>query len=196
MRSILTLGLVAFAALVAGCQVVGYAGNPNFDNPFVNDTIGPQDLDFPKVLKFPDETMFFLAMYDGKPRSDLDLLSIRCGALDSGQLIIRASLENQGKDPITPDWFRSGELSAVRVAAVVTTANGDQERVDVSSMQVLTVAGVINMDLGPTQAMASEVVRVDVVADPNRVVPDPLRDNNVLSWQGSMKTVASCNVDR
>ena len=61
---------------------------------------------------------------------------------------------------------------------------------------MLTVAGVINMDLGPTQAMASEVVRVDVVADPNRVVPDPLRDNNVLSWQGSMKTVASCNVDR
>jgi hypothetical protein len=195
MRSILTLGLAAFAALVAGCQVVGYAGNPNFDNPFVNDTIGPQELYFPSVLKFPDETMFFFAMYDGAPRSDLELLSIRCGA-DQGHLIIRARLENQGKDAVAPDWFRSGELSAVRVAALITTADGAQERVDTSSAQVLTVAGIIDMDLGPTQALASDVVRVDVVADPNRVVPDPLRDNNVLSWQGSMNTAAQCDMSR
>ena len=46
MRSMLTLGLVAFAALVAGCQVVGYEGNSNFSNPFQNDTIGPQDRTF------------------------------------------------------------------------------------------------------------------------------------------------------
>ena len=28
--------------------------------------------------------------------------------------------------------------------------------------------------------------RIDVEADPDRVVPDPLRDNNTLTWQGTM----------
>ena len=48
----------------------------------------------------------------------------------------------------------------------------------------------------PDAGMASEVVRIDVVADPDRVVPDPLRDNNVLSWQGNMRPLPDCSVDR
>ena len=32
-------------------------------------------------------------------------------------------------------------------------------------------------------------MRIDVVADPDRVVPDPLRDNNVLSWRGACAPV-------
>jgi hypothetical protein len=40
-------------------------------------------------------------------------------------------------------------------------------------------------------------VRIDVVADPDRIVPDPLRDNNVLSWTGTMQpTSPQCTVMR
>jgi hypothetical protein len=64
-------------------------------------------------------------------------------------------------------------------------------------MQPLTVAGIINLSMPPTQARAPDVVRIDMVADPDRVVPDPLRDNNVLSWQGTMQPGAvQCTVDR
>jgi hypothetical protein len=55
----------------------------------------------------------------------------------------------------------------------------------------LSVAKQVEMKFTPTQALASDVVRIDVVADPDRVVPDPLRDNNVLSWRGSMRAGAS-----
>lgn len=198
MRWIMTVGLVALAALAGGCQVVGYAGNPNFDDPFRNDLIGPTTPPFPMVLYFPDDTMYFFPTYgDGRPRSDLDLLGMRCLADGDGHLLMSAFLENQGPSPIAPNWFSVGRASAVRVAAVVTTRDGARERVDASSMQPLTAAGIINVAMPPTQARAPDVVRIDMVADPDRVVPDPLRDNNVLSWQGTMQPGAvQCTVDR
>jgi hypothetical protein len=198
MRWITSLGIVALAALAAGCQVVGYAGNPNFDNPFVNDLISPTTPPFPVVFNFPDDTMFFFPIYgDGKRISDLDLLGMRCLADGDGHLLMSAFLENQGSSPVTPNWFSVGGASAVRVAAVVTTRDGARERVDATSMQPLTVAGIVNLAMPPTQARAPDVVRIDMVADPDRVVPDPLRDNNVLSWQGTMQPGAvQCTVDR
>jgi hypothetical protein len=197
MRWIVPLGLVALAALVAGCQVVGYAGNPNFDDPFQNDLIGPTQQNFPLVLQFPDETDYFFPLYSGRPVSDLDLLGMRCAANSDGRLVVTAFLENQGSSPIAPNLFTNGEAGAIRVAARVTTADGATERVDAASVQALTVAGIVNMSMNATQAQAVSVVRIDVVADPNRVVPDPLRDNNVLSWQGTMQSGAvQCTVDR
>jgi hypothetical protein len=198
MRWIMTVGLVALAALAAGCQVVGYAGNPNFDNPFVNDTISPTTPPFPAVFYFPDDTMFFFPIYgDGRPRSDLDLLGLRCLSDGGGHLLVSAFIENQGPSPITPNWFSVGSPGAVRVAAVVTTRDGARERVDGTSMQPVTVAGIVNLAMAPTQVQATDVVRIDMIADPDRVVPDPLRDNNVLSWQGTMQPGAvQCTVDR
>jgi len=198
MRWIMTVGLVALAALAAGCQVVGYAGNPNFDDPFQNDLIGPTTPPFPIVLNFPDDTMYFFPIFgDGRRKSDLDLLGMRCLADGDGHLLMSAFLENQGFSPVTPNWFSIGQASAVRVAAVVTTRDGARERVDATSMQPLTVAGIVNLSMPPTQARAPDVVRIDMVADPDRVVPDPLRDNNVLSWQGTMQPGAvQCTVDR
>jgi len=195
MRSIVTLGLAALAALVAGCQVVGYAGNTNFDNPFVNDTIGARPYNFPIVLSFPDDTMYFFPIYEGAPRSDLEVLAMRCFPSDGGRVVVSATIENQGSSPIAPDWFRSGELDAIRVVAIVTKSDGSRERVDASTMLPLTVAGKTTLSMAP-YAQASDVVRIDVIADPDHVVPDPLRDNNVLSWQGSMKTAADCSVNR
>lgn len=198
MRWIVTVGLVALAALAAGCQVVGYAGNPNFDDPFQNDLIGPTTPPFPIVLYFPDDTMYFFPIYgDGRLRSDLDLLGMRCAAAGDGSLVVSAFLENQGFSPVAPNWFSVGKAGAIRIAAVVTTRDGARELVDVKSMQPLTVAGIVNLKMTPTQAQAADVVRIDMVADPDRVVPDPLRDNNVLSWEGTMQAGAvQCTVDR
>jgi hypothetical protein len=199
MRLILTLVLAALTALLGGCccRVIGYAGNPNFSDPFENDLIGPTTPNFPVALNFPDETMFFFPIFDDRRSSDLALIGMRCSALDDGRLVVTARLENLGSSPITADPFRSGELSALRVAAVVTTANGGWERVDGTSMLPLTVAGTVDMSMAPTVASASDVVRIDVIADPGRVVPDPLRDNNVLSWQGSLRPDApDCKIER
>jgi len=197
MRWILTVWLAVLAALAAGCQYVGYAGNPNFDDPFKNDLIGPTQQNFPLVLQFPDETDWGFPLYSGRPTSDLDLLGVRCAALGDGRLVVSAFLENQGWSPVTPNWFSIGSPGAIRIAARVTTADGATEFVDVRSMQALTVAGIVNLKMNPTQAQAANVVRIDVVADPDRVVPDPLRDNNVLSWQGTMQPGAvQCSVDR
>jgi hypothetical protein len=195
MRAIMTLGLVVLAALSAGCQVVGYAGNPNFDNPFVNDTIGPHQTNFPWVLKFPDDTMYFFPIYNDERRSDLTVLAMRCSQ-DDGRLVVNARVQNLGSSPIVPDWFTSGELGAIRVVAIATSTDGTRERRDFASQQALTVAAALDVSF-PMQTFASDVVRVDVVADPDRVVPDPLRDNNVLTWQRGMGPgAAECNVLR
>jgi hypothetical protein len=187
MRSIIALGLAALAALLAGCQVVGYAGNPGFDNPFVNDTIGPTAEPFPTVFYFPDNTMYFFPIYgNGRPVSDLDLLAFRCAARNDGRLVVTALVENLGTTPVAPDWFRAGDLGAVRVAALVTTRSGERERINSTTYVPMTVGNPIEMTFTPTNAMVSDIVRIDMVADPDRVVPDPLRDNNVLSWQGTM----------
>jgi hypothetical protein len=136
--------------------------------------------------------MYFFPIYGtGRPVSDLDLLAFRCAASPDGRLLVTALLENQGSDPIASDWFRSGDLGSVRVAAMVTSANGTREQVDARMYVPLSVAKQVEMKFTPTQALASDVVRIDVVADPDRVVPDPLRDNNVLSWRGSMRAGAS-----
>jgi hypothetical protein len=195
MRSIVTLGLAALAALVAGCQAVGYAGNPNFDDPFVNDTIGARPYNFPIVLNFPDDTMYFFPIYDGAPRSDLELLAIRCTQLPDGHVVVSATIENQGSSPIAPDWFRSGELDAIRVATFVTRVDGGRERVDATTMIPMTVAGKTTLSMTPF-TYANDVARLDVIADPNRVVPDPLRVNNVLSWQGDLRAAPDCAVTR
>jgi hypothetical protein len=156
----------------------------------VNDTIGPTSPPFPLVFYFPDNTMYFLPIYGtGRPVSDLDLLAFRCAANPDGRLVVTALIENQGSDPIASDWFRSGDLGSVRVAATVTSANGTRERISAAMYSPLSVAKQVEMKFRPTDALASDVVRIDVVADPDRVVPDPLRDNNVLSWRGACAPV-------
>ncbi|HVP88798.1 MAG TPA: hypothetical protein VMU79_12045 [Casimicrobiaceae bacterium] len=198
MRSILTLILVALTALLTGCccRVIGYEGNPNFSDPFQNDLIGPTTPNFPIALNFPDETMFFFPMYDDRRSSDLAVVAMQCSRAGDG-VVVTARVENLGSSPIAPEPFRSGELSALRVSAIVTTANGARERLDGASMLPLTVSGTLDMSMGPTLAAASDIVRIDVIADPARIVPDPLRDNNVLSWQGSLRPDApDCKIER
>jgi hypothetical protein len=102
-----------------------------------------------------------------------------------------------GADIITNTPLLSGDMAAFRVSAIVTTADGGHESVSAAQVVPLTVASTVTLALNSTLAYAEDVTRIDVVADPDRVVPDPIRDNNVLTWQGRMSTATTgCSVER
>ena len=197
MRSIVVLMLAGIAALLGGCQVTGYYSNGRYASSIYTDDIQPRKVYFPTVLKFPDDTMFFYPMSDDPPHADLNLTSIACYAQRDGALLVTASVRNQGSAIVPAIPLMTGDLGAFRIAAVVRTAGGAQERLDVVQTVPMTVARTVSFVLGPTLAPASEVVAIDVVVDPDRVVPDPLRDNNVLSWRGTMQSAnPQCAVAR
>ena len=196
MRRIAQWGLIAAVTLLAGCQIRPYGENQRFatwsdaDHP-------PRVVRFPTMLVFPDETMFFYPIYDNVPRADLNLRAISCTRRDDGTLVVTARVQNMGADIIANTPLLTGDLGAFRVAATVTTAGGARE--DVAAVQIvpLTVASTVSLALSPTLVQASEVTRIDVVADPDRIVPDPIRENNRLSWEGRMDSAgAQCNVER
>jgi hypothetical protein len=60
----------------------------------------------------------------------------------------------------------------------------------------MSVSSAFNLDLSQTRYFpASSAVEVRV--DPDQVVPDPVRTNNVLVWRGTMNADApSCDVKR
>jgi hypothetical protein len=196
MRSIAQWGLIAAVTLLAGCQIRPYGENQRFTT-WSDADIQPRVVRFPTLLTFPDETMFFYPIYDSLPRADLNLRAISCTRRDDGTLVVTARVQNMGADIITNTALLTGDLGAFRVAATVTTADGARE--DVSAVQVvpLTVTSTASLALNSTRVQAADVTRIDVVADPDRIVPDPVRDNNSLSWVGRMdSTSAQCNVER
>ena len=102
-----------------------------------------------------------------------------------------------GADIITNTALLTGDFASFRVLATVTGANGVREEVSTAQIVPLTVASTVSLAMNPTRFQAADVTRIDVVADPDRIVPDPIRDNNVLSWQGRMGPPgAQCNVER
>ena len=197
MRSMTVLMLAGTAALLSGCQFAGYYPNGRYASSMYTEDIPPRKVYFPTVLKFPDDTMFFYPASEDPPHADLNLTSIGCYVQGDGALLVTASVRNQGSAVVPAIPFMTGDLGAFRVAAVVRTAGGAQERVDAVQVLPMTVARTVSFVLGPTRARASEVVGIDVVVDPDRVVPDPLRDNNVLSWRGTMQGASpQCTVAR
>jgi hypothetical protein len=196
MRSIGQWGLFAAAGLLAGCQINPYGDHSGYTT-WSDVEFQPRLVRFPIVATFPDETMFFYPIWETQPRADLMLRAISCTRLDNGKLVITARVQNLGADIITNTPLLSGDLAAFRVAATVTTADGGHESVSAAQVVPLTVASTVTLALNSTLAYADDVTRIDVVADPDRVVPDPVRDNNVLSWQGRMTTAtAGCTVER
>ena len=196
MRSIALWGLAAAAMLLAGCQINPYGENQRFST-WTDADFQPRAVRFPTMLAFPDETMFFYPIYDSLPRADLNLRAISCARQDDGTLVVTARVQNMGADIIANTALLTGELAAFRISATVTTASGARESVSTAQIVPLTVASTVSLALASTRAQASDVTRIDVVADPDRIVPDPVRDNNFLSWQGRMdSTVAQCSVER
>jgi len=190
MRSLIALILAGMAAALAGCVDTGFyeAGGRTVTSPW-SDSPTPHKIYFPYVLKYPDETDYFFPMWPGSddpPHSDLNLAAIDCETRN-GTLLINAHVRNQGSDVVPAIPLLTGYLGAFRVAAVVTTADGGQEVVDAVQRLPLTVPDTTDLALGPTRARIDQIVAIDVVVDPDRVVPDPLRENNWLYWRGTMQ---------
>ena len=196
MRKIVQLGLIAGVTLLAGCQIRSYGENQRFST-WSDADIQPRAVRFPTMLTFPDETMYFYPIYDSLPRADLNLRAIGCTRLDDGTLVITARVQNMGADIIANTALLTGDLAAFRVVATVTTADGAREDVSVAQVVPLTVTSTVTLAMNPTRVQAADVTRIEVVADPDRIVPDPIRANNNLSWVGRMgETDAQCNVER
>jgi hypothetical protein len=189
------MGLIAAVATLAGCQTFQYG--PDRFSTTVYDEVPPHPVHFPTKLTYPDYTMFGFPIYDDNPRSDLRLDSISCRRGNDGQLVVLASVRNMGADDIYRVPFFTGDMAAFRVAATVTTRAGAQERFEAVRYVRLNVASDAVLTLNSTLTPAAEVARIDVVADPDRVVPDPIRDNNVLSWRGAIDGAnPQCDVHR
>lgn len=196
MRALALWALFSAATLLAGCQINPYGENQRFST-WSDADLQPRAVRFPTMLTFPDETMYFYPIYDSVPRADLNLRAINCARQDDGTLVVTARVQNMGADIVANTPLLTGELAAFRISATVTTAGGARETVSTSQIVPLTVASTVSLALAPTRVQASDVTRIDVVADPDRIVPDPVRDNNFLSWQGRMDSaVAQCSVER
>jgi hypothetical protein len=195
MRSIARIGLIAAVVTLAGCQSLPYGGD-RFSTT-VYDEVPARPIRFPVKLSYPDNTMFGFAIYDDDPRADLRLESISCRRGEDGRLVVLASVRNMGADDIYGVPFFTGDMAAFRVAATVTTRAGAQERFEAVRYARLNVASKAVLALNSTLIPAADITRIDVVADPDRVVPDPIRDNNVLSWRGAIDGAnPQCDVRR
>ena len=196
MRKLVQLGLIAGVILLAGCQIRSYGENQRFST-WSDADIQLRTVRFPTMLTFPDETMYFYPIYDSPPRADLNLRAIGCTRLDDGTLVVTVRVQNMGADIVANTALLTGDLAAFRVVATVTTANGAREDVAVAQVVPLTVASTVSLAMNPTLLQAADVTRIEVVADPDRVVPDPVRENNTLTWEGRMDaTSVQCNVVR
>jgi hypothetical protein len=186
--------MVGAAALLAGCQFTGAyrdAWYAQSASPYTSD-IPPHPVYFRYVMEFPDNTMYFFPIFDDSPpHSDLKLNSFRCFGREDGTVGVVASVQNLGSTVVPAIPFFYGDRGALRVTATVTTAQGASEELSGVQYAPLTVAGTVNIALTSTRARAEEIVRIDVVVDPDHIVPDPLRDNNVLSWSGTMQSAGA-----
>jgi len=193
MRSIAKLGMVVAAATLAGCQFTGSYHDAGYaaSASAYTDEIKPRPVYVPYVIGVPDNTMYFYPIYDDQPpHADLLLNSMSCVAGTDGFVIVAANVKNLGSHIIAPIPLLSGNLGAFRIGATVTTASGLREQVYATDFVPLTVGGAVTLVLSPIRFPAGDIVRIDVEADPDRVVPDPLRDNNTLSWQGTMQAAS------
>jgi hypothetical protein len=194
------MGLWSAAAMLAGCQI-----NPSPDSRFSSpiftdygDVMATQDRNRPPyVLSYPDETMFLFPIYDRPLRSDLNLRAMSCSKATDGTLVVSVKVQNMGADVIPPREQLWGDVASFRVVALVTWVGGTQQEVSSSVPITMAVSATLAMNLARTHYFAKDVQRIDVLVDPDQVVPDPLRLNNRMSWQGTMNGDSpSCDVVR
>lgn len=199
MRLLAAMGLLWVAAMLSGCQInpsSSYWSTPDFSSyggvMDMQDSYRP-----PYILSYPDETMFFFPIYGRPTRSDLSLRAMSCSKASDGTLVVSVRVQNMGADIIPAQEQLTGDVAAFRVVALVTWAGGAQQEVSSSLPMTLGVSTTLAMDLAKTRYFAKDVQRIDVLVDPDRVVPDPVRLNNVLTWTGTMNGDApSCDVVR
>jgi len=199
MRLLAAMGLLAVAAMLAGCQInpsSSYWATSDASN--YGDVMATQDSYRPPyILNFPDETMFFFPIYGRPFRSDLNLRSMSCSRASDGTLVVSVKVQNMGADIIPPQEQLTGDVASFRVVARVRWAGGAEQEVSSSLPIPMGVTATFAMDLARTRYFAKDVERIDVLVDPDQVVPDPVRMNNRLVWTGTMNGDApSCDVVR
>jgi hypothetical protein len=200
MRLFAAMGLLSTVAMVAGCQITP-PSESIFSSPIFTDfgdVMAWQDRDRPPyIMSYPDETMFFYPIYGRPFRSDLNLRSMSCSRAKDGTLVVSVSIQNMGADIIPPLEQTWGEVASFRVVARVTWNGGAQQEVSSSLPIPMGVSATFSMDLAKTRYFAKDVQRIDVLVDPDQVVPDPIRENNALTWQGTMNGDSpNCDVVR
>lgn len=200
MRLLAAMGLLSTAAMLIGCQITP-PSESRFSSPIFTDfgdVMAWQDRDRPPyIMSYPDETMFFYPIYGRPFRSDLNLRSMSCSRAKDGSLIVSVRVQNMGADIIPPREQLWGDVGAFRVVALVTWTGGEQQEVSSSLPMTMGVSSTLTMDLAKTHYFAKDVQRIDVLVDPDQVVPDPIRQNNRLTWQGTMNGDSpSCDVVR
>jgi hypothetical protein len=199
MRLLAAMGLLWVAVMLSGCQInpsSSYWATSDASN--YGDVMAMQDSYRPPyILSYPDETMFFFPIYGRPFRSDLSLRAMSCSKAGDGTLVVRVSVQNMGADIIPAREQLTGDVASFRVVALVTWAGGAQQEVSSSVPTTMGVSSTFAMDLTKTRYFAKDVQRIDVLVDPDRVVPDPVRANNALTWTGTMNGDApSCDVVR
>lgn len=201
MRLLAATGLFSVALVLSGCQI-NPSPDSRFSSPVFNDFADAmtwQERDRPQyILSYPDETMFFFPIYGRPPRADLNLRSMSCSKASDGTLIVSVKVQNMGADIIPPrEQVTTGDVASFRVVARVTWAGGAQQEVSSSLPIPMGVSATFAMNMARTRYFAKDVQRIDVLVDPDQVVPDPVRMNNALTWTGTMNGDApSCDVVR
>jgi hypothetical protein len=172
MRSLSGLVVVAVFASLAGC-----GGRP-----------------YPT---YPDRTHFGFPPEDIPLRSDVNLQQISCDVLPNGRLALYASVLNQGGDIIATQELMSGDRGSFRVVATLTAADGSQETIEAPVIRAMRVTDVADIRLRGMRMPTDQIKAIEVVADPDRVVPDPVRQNNRLQWKGTLDPASpQCTVAR
>ena len=146
---------------------------------------------------YPDRTQFFLPLDDVPLRSDLNLVQIRCDRLPNGNLALYASVMNEGADIIATQELMSGDRGSFRVVATLTGVDGSLETIEAPVIRAMPVAATADVRLRGMRMPTAQITGIDVVVDPDKVVPDPLRLNNRLQWKGTLDADApQCTVAR
>ncbi len=200
MRILAAMGLLTATTMFGGCQITP-SPESRFSSPIFNDfsdTMTIQDRDRPPyILSYPDETMFFYPIYPRPLRSDVNLRAMSCSKANDGTLVVSVKLQNMGADIIPSREQLWGDVAAFRVVARVTWSGGAQQEVSLSVPASVRVSSAFTMNLARTRYFAKDVERIDVLVDPDQVVPDPVRQNNALTWRGTMNgDNPSCDVVR
>ena len=192
MRITVASGTIAVGMLVASCTIAPYPENAKFSSPIFDDFKPRPERDrFPIVLTYPDNTMYFYPIFESPPRADLALRGMVCSARKDGRVLLTVEVQNQGADIVPAIELLTGDRGSFRVLATVTATDGYVEQVDAVFPVPLVVNGVATLRLSPTWSKPNEIARIDVVADPDNIVPDPIRDNNVVTWRGAL-TASNC----
>ena len=201
MRALVLTAIAGVVALLAGCTVTPAYQQNVFTSPFFTNFSDVAAMENrwppPYVLTYPDETMYFYRIWPYHPRADLNLRAISCSRTSDGALLVTARVQNMGADIVPTVPNLNGDMASFRISAIVTWADGTRQEVEAWVPIPMALTGTIDQQLSRTRYFFNDVRSIVVVADPDRIVPDPVRLNNVLTWQGTMSgDTPSCDVVR